>query len=72
LWDAHWHEGRLYVTSLRSLYTLDGPGLRRVDLGAIVATSFQHLSSAGRFLCSVGAFAVCLFDGNTWTAVDLP
>jgi hypothetical protein len=71
-WDLAWYGGKLYVSSLSSVYTLENDELQRVDMGDAVTESCYHLSTAGAYLCSVGANAIGIFNGQTWQPVALP
>lgn len=71
-WDLVWYQSQLYVSSLRSLYVLRDDLLQRVDMGDAITTSCYQLSSCGRFLCSIGARAIGVFDGNSWKLIPTP
>ena len=72
LWDLAWYKEHLYSASLRSVYILEQEKLVRVDMEDATTTSCYHLSVAGDFLCSVGAQAIGIFDGEEWRAIPLP
>ena len=71
-WDIAWYRGRLYASTLRSVFSFDDGRATRVDMEEATTYSCYHLSVAGDYLCSVGPYAISLFDGQTWSPVKLP
>lgn len=71
-WDLAWYRGQLYASTLRSVFSFDDGLATRVDMEEATTYSCYHLSVAGDFLCSIGPYAISLFDGQTWSPVELP
>ncbi len=70
LWGLAWYDGKLYVSSLKQVFTLEGDALAPVDMGDDPAESAYHLSAADGVLWSIGAKDVMAFDGSEWTRID--
>jgi hypothetical protein len=71
-WDLVWYRGRLYASTLRSVFCFEDGRATRVDMEDATTYSCYHLSVAGDYLCSAGPYAISLFDGSEWLSVDLP
>jgi hypothetical protein len=65
LWSATHFHGETFVSSMRSIYRLDGGALKAVDDGCDGADHY-HLSSNDGIMLSVGTHTVSLFDGQEW------
>jgi len=70
LWGLAWYRDRLYVASLRAVYTLDGDALKVVDFGADVPATCHHLAAGDGKLWSIGPKDVMEFDGKKWCRID--
>ena len=68
-WGMEWFEGRLYLSTMHSIYELDANGLRRVDYGDDPPLSCYHLSAAGGLLWSIGGRDVLEFNGREWSRI---
>ncbi len=67
IWDVHWFDGRLYLTTMTDLYTLDeGDTLQRVEFDHPAPIGFHRLTAADGVLWSIGSRAVLSFDGKEW------
>lgn len=71
LWDVHWFQGKLYISSLSFLYTLEeGDNLKHVRFGDDTPSTFYHLSSVkDLYLWSIGDRDVMGFDGTKWERI---
>lgn len=67
LWDVHWFAGKLYLTTMTGLYTLDGAKLEEVIFDDVQNGTFYRLSSKEGVLWSIGSANLLSFDGKTWT-----
>lgn len=65
-WDVHWFNGKLYVTTMTGLYTLQDNILDEVEFNDVLNTTFYRLSSAEGVLWSIGSSDVLSFDGKKW------
>jgi hypothetical protein len=70
LWDLQWFNGKLYLSTTRMLYTLEGDRLERVETGDEIAGSCYHLDAADGILWSIGAKDILQFDGQEWTRIQ--
>jgi hypothetical protein len=70
LWDLQWFNGKLYLSTTRMLYTLEGDRLERVETGDEIAGSCYHLDAADGILWSIGAKDILQFDGEEWTRIQ--
>lgn len=70
IWDLAWYAGKLYLSTMRGLYTLQGGSLVEVDFGDDTPATCYHLSVADGVMWSFGAKDIMAFDGNTWTRID--
>lgn len=71
IWGSAWFRGRLYIATLKSLYTLEKDDtISLVDMGKDRPNTFYHLSSADGVLWSIGRKDVMMFDGSNWTRID--
>jgi len=68
-WGIAWFKDRLYLSSMRAVYVLDGNALTPVEYGD-ETTSCYHLAASKDFLWSIGPKDVVSFDGKTWTRID--
>lgn len=70
IWDLAWYDGKLYLSTMRGLYTLQYGGLVEVDFGNDTPATCYHLSTADGVLWSFGTKDIMAFDGTTWTRID--
>jgi hypothetical protein len=68
-WGIAWYNDKLYLSTMRFVYTLEENTLQRVNFDDITSTCF-HLSVANDVLWSIGAKDVMAFDGKQWTRID--
>ncbi|WP_341325083.1 hypothetical protein [Methylotuvimicrobium sp. KM2] len=66
IWDLHWFQNKLYVATIRNLYTLEGNTLVDVNFGETDITSCFNLTEAEGVMWSIGHEDVLSFDGNKW------
>lgn len=66
LWGLCWFDDKLYVATMKNLFTLDGNLLVAVDFGDVKVSSCYSLSTAEGVLWSVGNEDVLSFDGSDW------
>lgn len=70
LWDVHWFDNRLWLTTITFLYTLEnGASLKRVSFGEEVALSCYHLTSADNMLLSIGMKDILAYRNGNWTRI---
>jgi hypothetical protein len=69
-WDIAWFKGKLYVASMRSLYTLEDSSLRPVSFGKDVPLTFYHLSVCDEKIWSIGSKDVMSYDGKDWSRIE--
>jgi hypothetical protein len=69
-WGIAWFQDRLYLSSMKAVYVLDGTTLTPVDFGDVDVASFYHLTASKDHLWSVGPKDVLSFDGKAWTRID--
>ena len=70
LWAVRWFKDRLYLASMKALFTLGDGGLEPVDFGDDAPATCYRLTDAEGVLWSVGSGDVFSFDGSTWTRAD--
>lgn len=70
IWDLQWFEGRLYLATMRMLYTLADDRLEPVDTGEETPATCHQLDAADGILWSVGAKDILQFDGRLWTRIQ--
>lgn len=70
IWDLAWYQGRLYLSTMRGVFTLDKEEFAPVDFGEDTPRSCYHLSAADGVLWSFGAKDLMAFDGITWSRID--
>jgi len=69
-WGIAWYDGKLYLSTMRFVYTLEDGNLKQVEFGGDVPETCFHLSAADGVLWSIGAKDVFSYDGSKWTRVD--
>jgi hypothetical protein len=69
-WGVAWFKDRLYLSSMRMVYVLDGTTLTPVDFGDVEVGTFYHLTASKDRLWSIGPKDILSFDGQAWTRVD--
>jgi hypothetical protein len=70
IWSLAWFNERLYFSTLYGVYTLEGNGVREVDMGAAQPKTCHRLSAEDGVLWSIGAKDVMAFDGTAWSRID--
>ncbi len=70
LWDIEWFNGKLYLSSLHALFTLEGDELALVDTGDETPETCYHLDAADGILWSIGAEDILEFNGETWKRIE--
>ena len=69
IFDLEWFAGKLWVSTMYSLHTLDDGHLTLVDFDGEPPSTCNHLSTADGLLWSIGAKDVMQFDGKEWTRI---
>ncbi|PXW82682.1 hypothetical protein C8R34_13033 [Nitrosomonas sp. Nm84] len=69
LWDVEWFEDKVYVSSMSSVYRLEGQRLVKVDFGNDTPKTCYQLSTADGVMWSNGEDDIMSFDGNVWTRI---
>jgi len=69
IWDLEWFKGSLYVSTMTSVYRLNGDALEEVDFGKNAPKTCYHLSAAEGVLWSIGEKDVMSFDGADWQRI---
>lgn len=70
LWDLQWYSDKLYLSSMRLIYTLEDDELKYVDTGDEIAETCYHLDAADGILWSIGAKDILQFDGHEWKRIQ--
>ena len=69
-WGMVWYAGKLYISTMRLVYTLENGRLEHVDFGADSPGTCFQLSAADGLLWSIGAKDVMSYDTDRWTRID--
>lgn len=69
IWDMEWFNGQLYVSTMNSLYRLEGDELCKVDFGNDIPDTTYHLSSIEDIMWSIGRKDVMEYNGKTWKRI---
>jgi len=70
-WGVAWFGGKLYLSSLRQVFTLEAADeLKPVDMEDDPAESAYHLSTADGTLWSIGQGDIMAFDGKAWSRIE--
>lgn len=69
-WDIAWFKGRLYLSTLRMVYVLDGDALIPVDWGDDAPATCCHLSACDDAMWSIGPKDIMSFDGEEWSRIE--
>ncbi|GAA0358980.1 type IV secretion system immunity protein Tsi7 [Bowmanella denitrificans] len=67
-WGLSYFQGRLYLSTMTNLYTLQDQRLIPVDLGDLNCSTFFALTHAEQVLWSVGSHDLLAYDGKQWRA----
>ena len=67
--DLEWFAGKLWISTLTRVYTLDDGQLTLVDFDGDPPNGCHHLSAADGILWTIGAKDVKEFDGTEWTTI---
>jgi hypothetical protein len=65
-WDLSYYKNKLYISSIKELFTLENDHLTEVDFGSIDVNSCYSLTQAEGVMWSIGGEDVISFDGKTW------
>lgn len=68
-WDVEWFEDKVYVSSMSSVYRLEGQRLVKVDFGNDPPKTCYQLSTADGVMWSNGKDDITSFDGKVWTRI---
>jgi hypothetical protein len=68
-WDIEWFKGKAYISTLKSVYVLDGGRLEPLDFGKERPGSCYQLSVANNVMWSNGEFDIVSFDGSDWRKI---
>ncbi|MNP05678.1 hypothetical protein D3C76_976340 [compost metagenome] len=71
-WDMAWFADRLWLSTTRGLYTLQGGKLEKADTGLPKDQTFRYLDANQECLWSSGERHLAAFDGMTWTRIPGP
>lgn len=69
IWDLEWFQGRLYVSTMRNVYFLDGQKLLKANFANDPPKTCYQLSSTHDVMWSNGEFDLMSFDGKEWTRI---
>jgi hypothetical protein len=69
LWDLAWFDGKLWVSSMDALYTLEGDQLEPVEFDDDVPGTCYSLDAREGILWSVGSNDIFQFDGDVWSRI---
>jgi hypothetical protein len=69
-WGIAWLGDRLYLSTMRGVYSLKDKILEPVDFGDDIPKSYYHLSAWDGVLYSIGAKDVMMFDAKQWRRID--
>ncbi|WP_338868591.1 hypothetical protein [Myxococcus stipitatus] len=69
IWGLEWFAGKLFVSTLEGLFTLERAGLRPVDHGKHAPRSTHQLSTREGVLWSIGETDIVEFDGKAWSRI---
>jgi hypothetical protein len=69
-WGISWFNDKLYLSTMRAVFRLEGDRLKQVDFGKDAPRTCFHLSAADGVMWSIGAKDVMAFDGKSWTRID--
>jgi len=69
-WGAVWYGGKLYLSTMRLLYTLENDRLQQVDFGRDIPRTCFQLSTANGVLWSIGATDVMSLSDGEWSRID--
>lgn len=70
IWSLAWYREKLYFSTMRGVYALEGDAIVPVAMGADPPATCFNLSTRDGVLWSIGAKDVMAFDGETWTRID--
>lgn len=69
LWDVEWFKDKVYVSSMSSVYRLEGQRLVKVNFGNDTPKTCYQLSTADDVMWSNGEYDIMAFDGNVWSRI---
>jgi hypothetical protein len=70
IWRLAWYRDRLYLSTMRAVYALEGDEIVPVAMGDDPPATCFHLSTRDDVLWSIGAKDVMAFDGENWARID--
>lgn len=68
-WDLAWCDGKLYISTMESLFCFNGEVMEIVDFGIDDLSSCYRLSSIDGSLWSIGDKGIMAFDGTAWRRI---
>lgn len=68
-WDVEWFEDNVYISSMSSVYRLEGLRLVKVDFENDAPKTCYQLSTADGVMWSNGEDDIMSFDGKVWTRI---
>jgi hypothetical protein len=69
LWDVEWFKGKLYISTMTSVYELEGNALKE-SFGNDKPETAYHLSSVDEVMWSIGSKDIMAFDGKRWKRIE--
>lgn len=69
IWDLEWFDNRLYISTMRAVYVLNGSDIEQVEFGDDKPKSCYQLSTADNVLWSNGEHDIFSYDGKKWTRI---
>jgi hypothetical protein len=71
IWGIEWFGDRLYLSTMSSIYMLDGESIIPIEFTNYKPLSFYQLSCADEVLWSIGENDIAEFDGDDWHGITL-
>ncbi|MCP4117541.1 MAG: hypothetical protein GY737_19525 [Desulfobacteraceae bacterium] len=69
IWGLEWFGDQLYVSTMSSLYRLEGDELKQVDFDDDEPDTTYQLSAIEDIMWSIGREDIMAYDGKTWTRI---
>jgi hypothetical protein len=70
IWGLCWYDDALYLSTMNSIYRLDGDDPKRINFGRDTPETCFRLVAGDGVMCSVGAKDAMLYDGKKWIRID--
>lgn len=70
IWDVQWFNDKLYLSTTKLIYTLEGDDLEMVDTGEDIPSTCYHLDAADGILWSIGAKDILQYNGVEWIRIE--